>query len=442
MIREHNYIHLQVFNKQFLGAEGGGVREVVANRSSAYSWETFTIIKADGEPGEPFHAAMQLPLITLSEIGDARYKVIADELRVKTIREALALKYDSHLDLEGLNYLDIMEVVTKAETIQAFKVDNELFEPISSWKVLDVIEKRVDELEQLTGAPPNKIKKLQRDLRQLLLVVDQGTFKELTLNQFVPLEHSLGVINHLDKIHIQVFNKRYVCSEGGGGGRMVADRDQALDWETFTIIKADGTTGAINHQDNIRLQAFNKQYVCAEGGGGGKLVTYDQEPTWEIFTILKTDGTTGEINHQDNIHLQASNKRYVCAEGGGGGRMVADRLQALGWETFTIIKAAGVINHLDKIHLQTLNGQYVCAEGGGGREVVANRDQALGWETFTIIKADGTTGAIKDLNYIHLQALNGQYVCAEGGGGREVVANRDQALGWETFRIIIPEEGK
>ena len=28
-----------------------------------------------------------------------------------------------------------------------------------------------------------------------------------------------------------------------------------------------------------------------------------------------------------------------------------------------------------------------------------------------------------------LQAHNGPYVCAEGGGGREVVANRSQALG-------------
>jgi phosphodiesterase/alkaline phosphatase D-like protein len=38
-------------------------------------------------------------------------------------------------------------------------------------------------------------------------------------------------------------------------------------------------------------------------------------------------------------------------------------------ETFTTDTKASVL-----ISLQAANGQYVCAEGGGGREVVANRD--------------------------------------------------------------------
>ena len=36
------------------------------------------------------------------------------------------------------------------------------------------------------------------------------------------------------------------------------------------------------------------------------------------------------------------------------------------------------------IHLRAYNGQYVCAEDGGGGEVVANRDKAQEWETFTV----------------------------------------------------------
>ena len=36
---------------------------------------------------------------------------------------------------------------------------------------------------------------------------------------------------------------------------------------------------------------------------------------------------------------------------------------------------------------------------------------------------------------IHLRANNGQYVCAEGGGGGEVVADRDALGPWETFRL-------
>ncbi|RBW67900.1 hypothetical protein DS031_19675 [Bacillus taeanensis] len=37
--------------------------------------------------------------------------------------------------------------------------------------------------------------------------------------------------------------------------------------------------------------------------------------------------------------------------------------------------------------------------------------------------------------YIALQAVNGKYVAAEGGGGRELVANRDRIGPWEKFII-------
>jgi hypothetical protein len=78
---------------------------------------------------------------------------------------------------------------------------------------------------------------------------------------------------------------------------------------------------------------------------------------------------------------------------------------------------------------------FVCAEGGGGREVVANRPFRRQWETFTIERQPG--GEIHAGDYVALRASNGQYVCAEGGGGREVVANRDVAAGWETFRLGV-----
>ncbi|MEU1971177.1 hypothetical protein ABZ477_05965 [Microbacterium sp. NPDC019599] len=37
-----------------------------------------------------------------------------------------------------------------------------------------------------------------------------------------------------------------------------------------------------------------------------------------------------------------------------------------------------------------------------------------------------------------LQASNGRFLCAEGGGGRELVANRGQIGEWETWRYVIP----
>jgi hypothetical protein len=40
---------------------------------------------------------------------------------------------------------------------------------------------------------------------------------------------------------------------------------------------------------------------------------------------------------------------------------------------------------------------------------------------------------------VALKASNGQFVCAEGGGGRELVANRAEAGLWETFEVVVLE---
>ena len=80
------------------------------------------------------------------------------------------------------------------------------------------------------------------------------------------------------------------------------------------------------------------------------------------------------------------------------------------------------------IALRASNGQYVCAEGGGGREVVANRNAIGPWETFGLINRGNGN--------IALRASNGQYVVAENGGGGVVRANRNAIGPWETFGLI------
>ncbi len=90
------------------------------------------------------------------------------------------------------------------------------------------------------------------------------------------------------------------------------------------------------------------------------------------------------------------------------------------WETFKPIDLGG-----NRIALQAIDGQYVCAEAGGGREVIANRGAIGDWEAFTVVDAGG--------GLIALQAHNGMYVCAEGGGGRELVADRTAVGDWEKF---------
>jgi hypothetical protein len=88
------------------------------------------------------------------------------------------------------------------------------------------------------------------------------------------------------------------------------------------------------------------------------------------------------------------------------------------------------------VALQSHNGMYLCAEGGGGREVVANRTARREWETFTLYRVAGS-GVLRDRDQIALRAINGQYLCAEGGGGREIVANRPARREWETFTASV-----
>src|SRR5215468_9925365 len=60
-------------------------------------------------------------------------------------------------------------------------------------------------------------------------------------------------------------------------------------------------------------------------------------------------------------------------------------------------------------------GNYASAANGGGSTVTVDRAVALSWERFTI--TDRTNPSLTDGDIIWLQALNGNYLSAECGGG-------------------------
>lgn len=139
-----------------------------------------------------------------------------------------------------------------------------------------------------------------------------------------------------------------------------------------------------------------------------------------------------------HIRLKAQNGHYVVAEGGGGGVINANRPKASTWETFDLlVLGGGTLLSGSKVHLRTSNNaHYFCAEGGGGGQLNATRRQPAEWETFEIIAPDSALGLpITDGQNVRLQCSNGFFVCAEGGGGREVNATRRSADSWETFVI-------
>ena len=125
------------------------------------------------------------------------------------------------------------------------------------------------------------------------------------------------------------------------------------------------------------------------------------------------------IFHDISLYSFLHDKQQVLAYN----RMQANGSAIGAWETFKLVDMGD-----NKVALQASNGQYVCAERGGGHSVVANRNAAYAWETFKLLYLGNTNVA--------LQAYNGQYVCAEGGGGRGVVANCNTVGDWGIFKLV------
>lgn len=99
---------------------------------------------------------------------------------------------------------------------------------------------------------------------------------------------------------------------------------------------------------------------------------------------------------------------FVCAEGGGGADVVVNRESAGPWETWTVHTYDD-----GRVSLQAHDGRYLTAELDG--TVQAKATESGEWERFTI--------EVRDVGVAFLSA-HGKYLCAEGGGGGPLVADR------------------
>jgi len=86
------------------------------------------------------------------------------------------------------------------------------------------------------------------------------------------------------------------------------------------------------------------------------------------------------------------------------------------------------------VNIQAMSGQFVVAEGGGGGVVNANRWAAGPWETFSLHDLNG--GALQDGDAVTFRCYQPFYLQAVYGGGDTMMAQGGGEGPWETFTIV------
>ena len=152
-----------------------------------------------------------------------------------------------------------------------------------------------------------------------------------------------------------------------------------------------------------------------------------------VIMIITSMMTFPEYSYGNNesknlIAIKTINGKYLSAKDGGGALVNATRDKIGDWETFQIVDLGR-----GKFALKSYNGEYIRVSKDGN-SVYADSDEIGKRETFQLVVLKNKKVALK--------THDDKYICAEDGGGKEVVANRDKIGGWETFEFVKVEEAR
>jgi len=205
-----------------------------------------------------------------------------------------------------------------------------------------------------------------------------------------------------------------------------------LDWYQHTGFDS----GAATWLSPQRVGSGWNEFDAIEASSGG--VLYCRKPTGELLWYKHLGYATGAASWANSVQIGSGWNVMGRFTASGAGVIYAVRSGgALDWYrndgfdsgAATWRTVPGILQGFAcLVALRASNGQYVCAEGGGGQAVVANRD-AIG-------EAESLNLIYLDTNRVALQVNNGMYLCAEGGGGQALVANRTAIGAWETFALM------
>jgi hypothetical protein len=193
----------------------------------------------------------------------------------------------------------------------------------------------------------------------------------------------------------------------------------------FTNINPQSPTSARKHRRRLAVAGVSAMAVMAAMAVSLSGVASASTPTKTNCTFKTADG------------------HYVTAVNSGGltglGQppfdvIHTDAVRVGSWETFTLVDSG------DGTHygIQAFDGHYLTAVGGGGRTtdvIHSDATQLQGWEKFTVTKVPSAPGG---QDVYSIGTIDGHFLTAVGGGGRTtdtIHSDATGANGWEKFHI-------
>lgn len=155
----------------------------------------------------------------------------------------------------------------------------------------------------------------------------------------------------------------------------------------------------------IALRTANGKFVCVENG----------------CLVAKGDEQRGSDSKEFKLSDSSKFKLIECEPG-----MRDSLLSNNGGDNFIGIQAVTTSGYVTAPIRETKKGWFSKTRENSPLEAKVSKLDA--WERFKLVDLGNGNVA--------LQAHNGKYVCAEGGGGQHLIANRDQIGFWETFTLF------
>ena len=100
-------------------------------------------------------------------------------------------------------------------------------------------------------------------------------------------------------IQLKASNGKYVCADGSLNYIVIANRDTAQGWETFTLL--------LFEKNECAIVAYNNQFFCAELDLRTEIAaTRINIGNWETFSLMEIDS-----NH---VAFKAANGKYLSLD--------------------------------------------------------------------------------------------------------------------------------